>query len=320
MRAIVVSSGQAAGELETRDVPAPHPGPGEVVMSIASAGVNRADLLQRKGQYPSPPGWPEWPGLECSGTVARVGAGVSGLREGDALCALVGGGAYADAIAVPVDLTLPVPHGLDLIAAGGLMEAACTVWSNLDTAAVRPGETVLVHGGAGGIGSMAIQMGKAMGLRVIATAGGPERAQWCRDIGADVAVDHRHEDFVAAAQAAGGANVILDVVGAGYLDRNMAALATGGRLVVIGLLQGTTAPMNLGTLMTKRLHVIGTTLRSRPHHERAAIVAAVGREVWPWIPSKVSPLLHAALPLEEAARAHDMLAGGEVAGKLVLTP
>jgi NADPH2:quinone reductase len=317
---MTVASGLASGELAMRDVPEPHAGPGEVLISIAAAGVNRADLLQRKGQYPSPPGWPEWPGLECSGTVADVGEGVSGVREGDALCALVGGGAYADAIAVPVDLTLPVPPGLDLIAAGGLMEAACTVWSNLDTAAVKPGETLLVHGGAGGIGSFAIQMGKAMGLRVIATAGGPDRAQWCRDVGADVVVDHRSEDFVAAAQAEGGADVILDVVGAGYLDRNLAALAPGGRLVVIGLLQGATAPLDLSALMARRLRVIGTTLRSRPHAERAAIVAAVGREVWPWIPSKVSPFLHAAIPLADASRAHDMLANGEVAGKIVLTP
>lgn len=320
MRAIVVGSGQAAGKLSVRDVAAPQAGPGEVVISIAAAGVNRADLLQRKGQYPSPPGWPEWPGLECSGTVAQLGEGVDDVHEGDAVCALVGGGAYADAIAVPADLTLPVPHGLDLIAAGGLMEAACTVWSNLATAAVTPGETLLVHGGAGGIGSFAIQMGKAMGLRVIATAGGPDRAQWCRDIGADIAIDYRREDFVAATQAVGGADVILDVVGAGYLNRNVDALATGGRLVVIGLLQGATAPLDLGALMARRLRVIGTTLRSRPHAERAEIVAAVGREVWPWIPSKVSPMLHAVIPLEEASRAHDMLADGEVAGKIVLTP
>ncbi|WP_291380615.1 NAD(P)H-quinone oxidoreductase [Demequina sp.] len=320
MRAIVVKSTGAAGQMAVRNVAAPHAGPGEVVISIAAAGVNRADLLQRKGTYPSPPGWPEWPGLECSGTVMHVGEGVTEPREGDPVCALVGGGAYAEAISVPVDLTLPVPQGLDLLAAGGLMEAACTVWSNLDTASVRPGETLLIHGGAGGIGSLAIQIGKAMGLRVIATAGGPDRTQWCADLGADIAVDYRSEDFVAAAQAVGGADVILDVVGAAYLDRNLAALATGGRLVVIGLMHGATAPIDLGALMARRLRVIGTTLRSRPHAERAAIVAAVGREVWPWIPSQVAPRLHAAVPLEDAARAHDMLASGDVAGKLVLTP
>jgi NADPH:quinone reductase-like Zn-dependent oxidoreductase len=239
---------------------------------------------------------------------------------GDRVCALVGGGAYADAIAVPADLTLPVPDGLDLIAAGGLMEAACTVWSNLETAGARSGETLLVHGGAGGIGSLAIQMGKAMGLRVIATAGGAERTAWCADIGADVAVDYRSDGFVEIARSMGGADIILDVVGAAYLERNIKALAVGGRLVVIGLLQGATAPIDLAALMAKRLRVIGTTLRSRPHHERVEIVAAVGREVWPWVPSQVAPHIHATVPLDEAPRAHDMLLSGDVAGKVVLTP
>ncbi len=296
------------------------PDPGEVLVSIASAGVNRADLLQRRGHYPSPPGWPAWPGLECAGTVNAVGDGVTALREGDQVCALVGGGAYAEAIAVPADLTLPVPPGFDLVAAGGLMEAACTVWSNLDTAAATPGETLLIHGGAGGIGSLAIQIAKAMGLRVVATAGTAQRAQWCRDLGADAAVNYRDEDFVEAARAMGGADIILDVVGADYLGRNLEALATGGRLVVIGLLRGAAAEVDLRALMSRRLRIIGTTLRSRPHEERAAIVAAVGRQVWPWIPAQVAPHVHAALPLEQAMRAHEMLASGEVMGKLVLTP
>ncbi|WP_291378906.1 NAD(P)H-quinone oxidoreductase [Demequina sp.] len=320
MRAMVVAPDTDGGDLAAHRVPTPHAGPGEIVISITAAGVNRADLLQLRGLYPSPPGWPQWPGLECAGTVSEVGEGVSGVQIGDRVCALVGGGAYADAIAVPVDLTLPVPDGLDLIAAGGLMEAACTVWSNLNTAAARPGETLLVHGGAGGIGSLAIQIGKAMGLRVIATAGAPDRAQWCESLGADVAVNYRNDDFVAVTQSMGGADVILDVVGAAYLARNVEALSIGGRLVVIGLLQGATAPLDLGTLMAKRARVIGTTLRSRPHHERAAIVAAVGRELWPWIPAKVAPHIHAEVPLEEASRAHGMLASGEVAGKIVLTP
>jgi putative PIG3 family NAD(P)H quinone oxidoreductase len=320
MRAMVVTSHEGVGELTAREVPEPHARPGEVVVSIASTGVNRADLLQRRGLYPSPPGWPERPGLECSGTVTEIGDGVVGTRQGDLVCALVGGGAYADAIAVPADLTLPVPHGMDLITAGGVMEAACTVWSNLETAAAKSGETLLVHGGAGGIGSLAIQMGKAMGLRVIATAGGTARARWCENLGADVGVDYSSDDFVAAAQAMGGADIILDVVGAAYLERNLEALAIGGRLVVIGLLQGGIGPIDLGALMAKRLRVIGTTLRSRPHHERAAIVAAVGREVWPWIPAKVAPQIHATVLLAEAARAHSMLESGEVAGKVVLTP
>lgn len=320
MRAILVGSAPKAGTLQVSEVDAPRIEPGNVLVSIRSAGVNRADLLQRQGHYPSPPGWPTWPGLECAGVVDQVGKGVTNLSEGDRVCALVGGGAYAEAIAVPADLTLPVPPGLDIIAAGGLMEAACTVWSNLDTARSTPGETLLIHGGAGGIGSLAIQIGKAMGLRVIATAGNAQRAQWCLELGADAAVNYRADDFVQVAQQMGGADIILDVVGAGYLERNLKALANGGRLVVIGLLRGASTQLDLSVLMSRRLAVIGTTLRSRPHAERAAIVAAVGRDVWPWIPSRVAPHIHAALPLEEAMRAHDMLASGEVMGKVVLTP
>jgi putative PIG3 family NAD(P)H quinone oxidoreductase len=320
MRAILVDSEGDASTLHVRDVDTPQAGPGEVLLSVASAGVNRADILQRKGVYPSPQGWPSWPGLECAGTVTAIGAGVTGVSVGDARCALVGGGAYAEVIAVPADLTLPVPNGLDLVTAGGLMEAACTVWSNLDAAGARPGETLLVHGGAGGVGSMAIEIGKAMGLRVIATAGGPDRTRWCAELGADVAIDYRTEDFVAAAKASGGADIILDVVGAGYLDRNLQALATHGRLVVIGLQQGATTDIDLSALMARRLRVIGTTLRSRPHEERAAIVAAVGREVWPWIPSAVAPHLHATVPFDDAEDAHRMLVAGEVYGKVVLTP
>lgn len=320
MRAILVDTSTDAATLHVRDVDTPRAGPGEVLLSIASAGVNRADILQRKGHYPSPPGWPTWPGLECAGPVTAIGSGVADVSVGDARCALVGGGAYAEAIAVPADLTLPVPAGMDVVAAGGLMEAACTVWSNLDTAGARPGETLLVHGGAGGVGSMAIEIGKAMGMRVIATAGSAERVQWCRERGADAAVNYRSEDFVATATAAGGADVILDVVGAAYLDRNLEALADGGRLVVIGLLQGAAATIDLSTLMSRRLRVIGTTLRSRPHAERAAIVAAVGREVWPWIPSQVAPRVHASLPFDEAMAAHEMLTDGDVFGKVVLTP
>ncbi|MCB2413690.1 NAD(P)H-quinone oxidoreductase [Demequina sp. TTPB684] len=320
MRAIVVDSQEGPGVLAVREVPRPRASKGEVVLDIASAGVNRADLLQRRGRYPSPAGWPDWPGLECAGVVTEIGAGVSGIHEGDTMCALVGGGAYADAIVVPADLTLPVPAGLDLVAAGGLMEAACTVWSNFDAATAATGETLVVHGGAGGVGSLAIEIGKAMGLRVVATAGGPERARWAEQLGADVGVDYRAEDFVEVVRSLGGADVILDVVGAGYLERNLEALAVGGRLVVIGLQQGSVGRIDLGSLMAKRLRVIGTTLRSRPHRERAEIVAAVGRDVWPWIPAQVAPKVHAAVPLEEAERAHEMMLSGEVAGKVVLVP
>lgn len=296
------------------------PAPGQVVIRVVGAGVNRADVLQRRGLYPSPAGWPEWPGLECSGVIERVGDGVTAHRVGDAVVALVGGGAYAEYVAAPADLVLPSPRGLSDIEAAGVMEAACTVWSNLAAADAKAGETILIHGGSGGIGTFAIQMAKARGLRVIATAAGQARAGRCAQLGADVAVDYVDEDFVDVVSREGGADVILDVVGAAYLERNVSALATGGRLVVIGLQGGTKTELDLGALLTKRASVIGTTLRSRPHHERAAIVARVWDEVWPLIPEQVRPIVHATVPFDRAQEAHDLLDSGEVFGKVVLVP
>jgi NADPH:quinone reductase-like Zn-dependent oxidoreductase len=200
------------------------------------------------------------------------------------------------------------------------MEAACTVWSNFQAAGLSPGETLVIHGGSGGIGTFAIQLAKALGVHVIVTARGAERVQRCLDLGADVAIDYTSEDFVEAAQAVGGADVILDVVGAAYLERNLAALATGGRLVVIGLQRGARAELDLGTLMAKRAHIIGTTLRARPHAERAAIVSGVGREVWPLIPDKVRPVIHGTIAFDDAQAAHDLMESGEVFGKVVLVP
>jgi putative PIG3 family NAD(P)H quinone oxidoreductase len=282
--------------------------------------VNRADLLQVRGLYPSPEGWPSWPGLECAGVVSAVGAGVSGFAVGDAVCALVGGGAYAEQVAAPADLVLPSPEGLTPVESAGLMEAACTVWSNLDAARAQGGETLLIHGGSGGVGTFAIQVAKAMGMRVIVTARGEERARRCLALGADIAVDYTAEDFVDVARAQGGVDVILDVIGAAYLERNLAALATGGRLVVIGLQRGARAEIDLGVMLSKRASVIATTLRSRPHGERAGIVASVGRELWPLIPDAVRPIIHATIPFEEAQSAHDLLDSGEVFGKLILVP
>jgi len=320
MRNICVTSHSEDHLLSPSEAEAPTPRSGELVITIAGAGVNRADVLQSRGLYPSPKGWPEWPGLECAGVVSAVGEGVAGFKVGDHVCALVGGGAYAEAIAVPADLVLPAPSGLTLVEAAGIMEAACTAWSNFMAARALPGETLLIHGGSGGIGTFAIQVAKALGLRVITTARGPERVRRCLELGADVAVDYESEDFVDAAQALGGADVILDVIGAAYLERNLAALATGGRLVVIGLQRGARAEVDLGTLMSKRASIIGTTLRARPHAERAAIVAAVGREIWPLIPDKVRPIIHQSLPLKDAQAAHDLLDSGEVFGKVILVP
>lgn len=236
------------------------------------------------------------------------------------MCALSGGGAYAEALAVPADLALPAPKGLDLVAAGGLMEAACTVWSNLALAEPPVGGTLLVHGGSGGVGSLAIQIGVAQGLRVFTTAGGADRTAKCRQLGAELAIDHRAEDFAPIVAAEGGADVILDVVGGEYLDSNLAALAPHGTLVVIGRQRGSTAPLDLASLMSKWARITGTTLRSRPHHERADIVAQVATHVWPHIPSRVTPVIHARLPLSHAARAQEAMRAGEVFGKIVLTP
>ena len=320
MRIISVTRHRSDNPLQVAQIEAPTTSPGEVLIDVSGAGVNRADILQRKGSYPSPPGWPAWPGLECAGIVSAVGDDVQGFAVGDHVCALVGGGAYAEQIAVPADLVLPVPRSLTLVESAAVMEAACTVWSNFETARLAPGETLLIHGGSGGIGSFAIQLAKARGVFVIATARGAERTKRCLELGADVAVDYTSGDFVEAAQASGGADVILDVVGAAYLERNLAALATAGRLVVIGLQRGARAELDLGTLMTKRARIIGTTLRSRPHRERAAIVAEVGRGVWPLIPDKVRPLIHSTVPFAEAQRAHDLMESGEVFGKVVLVP
>lgn len=321
MKAITVEGTSERARLVQAEVPRPTAGPGEVVIEVAAAGVNRADLLQVLGRYPSPAGWPAWPGLEASGIVAEVGEGVTRFAVGDRVCALTGGGAYAEAVAVPDDLVLPVPDGLDLVAAGGLMEAACTVWSNVVPHAPAYGGTLLVHGGSGGIGTLAIQIGRALDMRVFTTARGPERASRCRrDLGAEIAIDYTADDFSPIVAAEGGADVILDVVGGPYLARNIAALARHGTIAVIGRQQGSVAELDLGALMGVWGTVAGTTLRARPHHERAAIVADVEERLWPLVPARVKPVVHAVLPLAEAAEAHRMLRDGEAFGKVLLAP
>lgn len=320
MKATVVEGTSTHPRLVEADVPRPRARPGEVVIEVASAGVNRADLLQVMGRYPSPPGWPEWPGLEVAGTITEVGPGVTDRSEGDAVCALVGGGGYAEAIAVSADLVVPTPDGVGMVAAGGLMEAACTVWSNLKEH-VHHGGTLLVHGGSGGVGSLAVQIGRELGMRVITTARGPERAARCREeLGAELAIDYTAEDFAPIVAAEGGADVVLDVVGGAYLAQNVAALAMHGTLVVIGRQGGPTGELDLGALMSKWATVTGTTLRNRPHHERAQIVADVESDIWPLVTRGARPIIHAALPLSNAAEAHRMLKAGEVFGKVVLTP
>lgn len=323
MRFVAVDDHDDARPMTVRTRPDPVRRPGEVLVDVAAAGVNNADVLQRAGRYPPPAGAPDWLGLEVSGTVVEADAG-SAHAAGDRVVALLAGGGYADRVVVPEGQVLPVPDGVGLVEAAALPEAACTVWSTFDAARLRAGDWVLVHGGSGGIGTTAVQVARALGARVVATAGGPERAERCRALGAEVAVDHRSEDFVARVREVTdghGADVVLDVVGAAYLGRNLQALATGGRLAVIGLQKGRRAELDLGLLLARRATVLGTTLRARPAAEKAAIVAAVGRHVWPMVAEgRVRPVVHAVLPLAEAARAHRMLTAGEVFGKVLLTP
>jgi putative PIG3 family NAD(P)H quinone oxidoreductase len=314
--------------LTWRSAPDPEPGPGEVLIRVAAAGVNRADLLQRRGLYPPPPGASQILGMECSGVIAAVGADVDRWRVGNEVCALLAGGGYAELVAVPAVQVLPIPAGVDLIDAAGLPEAACTVWSTVVTAGrARRGETLLVHGGAGGIGTFAIQLGVALGMRVIVTAGSAAGRQRCLDLGAQRAVDYSGEDFGAAVREftdGRGADVILDVVGAKYLHRNVSALATSGRLTIIGMQGGTKAELDIGALLTKRAAVLGTTLRSRPvtgPGSKADIVAEVEREVWPLVASgAIRPVIGARLPVTDAAAAHEALGSGAApGGKVLLT-
>ena len=325
MRAVEIIRPGGPEQLSVHEVPDPTPGRGEVLVEVAAAGVNRADLLQREGHYPPPPGASPWPGLEASGTVEAVGDGVDGWTVGDRVAALVSGGAYAERLVVPAGQLLPVPDHLDLVDAAGLPEAVCTAWSNLTgPGRLRPAERVLVHGGSGGIGSVAVQLAAAYGAWVATTAGGPERTARCVGLGADLAVDHRSEDFVAAVREATdghGADVVLDVVGASYLARNVEVLADEGRLVVIGTPQGRRAELDLGEVMARRLTVTGTTLRSRTREAKAAIVADVAARAWPWLDDgRVRPVIGARLPLDEAGRAHELVESGTVFGKVLLLP
>jgi putative PIG3 family NAD(P)H quinone oxidoreductase len=323
MRAVVISEPGGPDVLQLADVPDPEAAPGEAVVEIARAGVNRADVMQRMGLYPPPPGAPPYPGLECSGRVAALGEGVGGWAVGDEVCALLTGGGYAQMVAVPAGQLLPLPGGVSLADAAGLPEVACTVYSNVfQSVALEPEETLLVHGGAGGIGTMAIQLAREQGARVVCTAGTQEKLDRCRELGADLAVNYNTEDFVEAVHdftAGNGADVILDIIGAAYLARNVAALAIGGRLVVIGLQRGTRAELDLGVLLGKRASVRAATLRARPAAEKAAIVAAVREQVWPLIAAgRVRPVIDRVLPLAEAPEAHRLMENGSHFGKILL--
>ncbi|OBE96306.1 NAD(P)H-quinone oxidoreductase [Mycobacterium sp. 852002-10029_SCH5224772] len=322
MRAIVAESSDQLSWQEVADVSAR---PGEVVIKVAAAGVNRADVLQAAGKYPPPPGASETIGMEVSGVITEVGDDVTEWSVGQEVCALLAGGGYAEYVAVPAGQVLPIPSGVDLVDAAGLPEVACTVWSNLVlTAGLGEGQLLLAHGGASGIGSHAIQIARALRARVAVTAGSAEKLDFCRELGADITINYHDEDFVARLRdETDGADVILDIMGAAYLDRNIDALASDGQLVIIGMQGGIKGELNIGKLLAKRARVIGTTLRGRPTtgpNSKSEIVQAVTASVWPMVADgRVRPIIGARLPIQQAGDAHQQLVAGKVTGKIVLT-
>lgn len=325
MYAITIPEPGGPEALVWDEVPDPEPGEGEVLVEVVAGAVNRADILQRQGFYNPPPGASPYPGLECSGRITALGPGVTGWAVGDEVCALLSGGGYAQKVAVPAGQLLPVPEGLDVRQAAALPEVTCTVWSNVFMIAhLRPGETLLVHGGSSGIGTMAIQLGKAVGARVAVTAGTREKLERCAELGADVLINYREQDFVAEVEKAtdgAGADVILDNMGAKYLDRNVRALAVNGRLAIIGMQGGVKGELNIGALLTKRAALSATSLRARPLAEKAAIVAAVREHVWPLVAGgHVRPVIDRELPMSDAAAAHRVVEDSGHIGKVLLIP
>jgi putative PIG3 family NAD(P)H quinone oxidoreductase len=324
MKAITLPSFGGPEALVLADVDPPAPRAGEVLVRVAAAGVNRADTLQRQGHYSPPAGESEVPGLEVSGVIEALGEDVDDWAVGDEVCALLAGGGYAEKVRVPAGQVLPVPEGVSLVDAAALPEVVCTVWSNVFLIAnLQPGETLLVHGGSSGIGTMAIQLARQVGARVIVTAGSAAKLEACRELGAEVLVNYRDEDFVEAVTQATegkGADVILDIVGAKYLSRNLSALATSGRLVIIGMQGGSRGELDIGALLAKRAAVIATSLRARPAQEKATIVAAVREHVWPLVAAgRVQPIVQSRHPLADAAVAHRELEASEHVGKILLT-
>ncbi|MER8028914.1 NAD(P)H-quinone oxidoreductase [Streptomyces bauhiniae] len=323
MHAITISEPGGPENLTWTEVPDPVPGEGEVLVEVVASAVNRADIMQRQGHYDPPPGASAYPGLECSGRIAALGPGVSGWSVGDEVCALLAGGGYAQKVVIPAGQLLPVPEGIDLKQAAALPEVACTVWSNVFMLAhLRPGELLLVHGGSSGIGTMAIQLAKAIGARVAVTAGTKEKLDFCAELGADILINYREQDFVAEIERATdgkGADVILDNMGAKYLGRNVETLAVNGRLMIIGMQGGTKGELNIGLLLGKRGAVSATSLRARPLSEKAAIVAAVREHVWPLIASGVvRPVVDREVPMTDAAEGHRVVEGSGHIGKVLL--
>ena len=325
MKAVEIAAPGPAEVLRLADRPVPSPGPGEVLVRVAAAGVNRADIMQRQGSYPPPAGASDIPGLELSGAVAAVGADAGNLAVGDEVCALVSGGGYAEYCVVPAPQCLPLPPGVTLRQAAALPEAYCTVWTNVfERGRLAAGETLLVHGGSSGVGTAAIQLARTFGARVLATAGSVAKCAACEALGAERAVNYRQEDFVAAVREATGgrgADVILDLVGGAYLQRNLDSLAVEGRLVLIAVMGGIRGEVNLAALMSRRQTVTGSTLRSRPVAAKAAICAALRARVWPrFADGALRPVVHATYPLAAAADAHRVMESSTHVGKLLLVP
>ena len=305
------------------DRPRPQPAAGDVLIKVAAAGVNRPDVLQRRGRYPPPPGASDIPGLEIAGTVEAVGDGVTRWAPGDSICALVAGGGYAEYCVAPAPQCLPVPRGLDAVAAAAIPETFFTVWTNVfERGRLKARESILVHGGSSGIGTTAIQLARAFDARVFATAGSADKCAACERLGAERCINYRDADFVAAIReltGGNGVNVVLDIVAGDYVARNLDVLAVDGRLVQIGVLAGAKAEINVAVIMQKRLVVTGSTLRARPVSDKAAIAAAVREHVWPLLESgTVKPIIHATFPLRDAAGAHRLMESSAHIGKIVL--
>ena len=327
MKAVVATAPGGPEVLVLTEVADPVPGLGEVLIEVAATAVNRADLLQRAGRYPPPAGASQIIGLECSGRIAALGAGVTGWQVGDEVCALLAGGGYAERVCVPAVQLLRVPTGVDLVTAAALPEVSCTVWSMIfdgpPAAHLTVGESFLVHGGSSGIGTMACQLAAAQGARVFATAGTEQKLEACRKYGAEVAINYRTQDFaevIKAETAGAGIDVILDTVGAKYLPANLASLAAGGRLVVIGMVGGAVGELDLGALLARRATIFAAGLRSRPVEQKAAIVAGTEAHVWPLIESgRVVPVVDQVLPLADAAQAHRIVGASSHIGKVLLS-
>jgi putative PIG3 family NAD(P)H quinone oxidoreductase len=324
MYAITIDDPGGPEALVWAEVPDPTAGPGEVIVEVTAAAVNRADVMQRQGHYPPPPGTSPYPGLECSGVITALGEGVTDHHIGERVCALLSGGGYAEQVAVPAGQLLPIPQQMSVQEAAALPEVACTVWSNVvDIARLRKGDTLLVHGGGGGIGTFAIQLGKALGATVLVTAREAKHAQ-LRALGADLAIDYTSADFVTETQKftdGKGVNVILDIIGAKYLDRNVQALAPDGRIAVIGMQGGRRGELDLGALMAKRGSVSATTLRARPARDKARIVKGVRERVWPLVDAgAIRPIIDRTIPMAEASEAHRLMESSDHLGKILLLP